>query len=89
MELPQAFKRILLDFVDVVFVEAELDDVGRQVSRDLSEHVVGEVQQSEVVHVSEGPGVNLGDLVVDQKQTLVWEKAIRIKLMLVHPLRQV
>lgn len=89
MELPQAFKRIPLDFVDVVFMETELDDVGRQVGRDLGQQVVGEVQQSEVVHVSEGPGVNLGDLVVDQKQALMWEKGIRIKLTLMHLLRQV
>lgn len=65
MEFPQAFKCILLDCVDLVFMEAELDDVGRQVSRDLSQQVVGEVQQSEMVHVSEGFGVNLRDLVVD------------------------
>lgn len=33
--------------------------------------VVGEVQQSEVFHVSEGLGVNLGNLIVDQKQALM------------------
>lgn len=65
MEFPQAFKCILLDRVDLVFMEAELDDVGRQVCRDLSQQVVGQVQQSEMVHVSEGFGVNLNDLVVD------------------------
>jgi len=70
VQFHQAFEGILLDPVDLVFVEAELDDVGRQVGGDLGEQVVGEVQQAEVVHVSEGLGVNLGDLVVDQKQAL-------------------
>lgn len=65
MKFPQAPKCILLDSVDPVFVEAELDDVGRQVSRNLSQKVVGEIQQSEMVHVSEGFGVNLRDLVVN------------------------
>lgn len=74
MEFPQAFKCILLDSVDLVFMEAELDDIGRQVCRDLSQQVVGEVQQSQIVHVSEGLGVNLRDLVVDQKQALLWKK---------------
>lgn len=46
MKFSQAFKCILLDSVDLVFMEAELDDIGRQVCRDLSQQVVGEVQQS-------------------------------------------
>lgn len=71
MQFPQAFKCILLDSVDVVFVKAEFNDIGRQVCRDLSEQVVGEVQQSEVIHVPEGLGMNLGNLVVDQKQALL------------------
>ncbi len=79
MEFFQAFKCVLLDSVDPVFMEAKLDDIGRQVCRDLSQEVIGKVQQSETVHVSEGPGVNLRDLVVDQKQTLLWEKTIRKK----------
>lgn len=79
MELPQAFKCILLDSVDLVFMEAELDDIGRQVCRDLSQQVVGQVQQSEMIHVPEGLWVNLRDLVVDQKQALLWEKRIRVK----------
>lgn len=72
MELLQASKCILLDFVDLVFMEAELDEIGRQVCRDLSQQVVGQVQQSEVIHVPEGLGMNLRDLVVDQKQALLW-----------------
>lgn len=76
MEFHQAFERILLDPIDLVFVKAQLDDVGRQVGGDLGEQVVGEVQQSEVGHVSEGLGVNLGDLVVDQKQALRWTKDV-------------
>lgn len=71
MEFPQAFKCVLLNFVDLVFVEAELDNIGRQVCGDLSQQVVGEVQQSEMVQVSEGLGVDLRDLVVDQKQALL------------------
>lgn len=74
MKFPQAFKCFFLDSVDLVFMEAKLNDVGRQVCRDLSQQVVGEVQQSEMIHVSEGLGVNLGDLVVDQKQALFWGK---------------
>lgn len=81
MEFPQAFECILLDSVDLVFMEAELDDIGWQVCRYLSQQVVGEVQQSEMVHVSEGLGMNLRDLVVDQKQALLWEKGIIIKLL--------
>lgn len=80
MEFCQAFKCILLDSVDLVFMEAELDDLWRKVCRDLSQQVVREVQQSKVVHVSEGLGMNFRDLVVDQKQALMWEKGIRIKL---------
>ena len=79
MEFPQAFKCVLLDSVDLVFVEAELDDVGRQVRRDLRQQVVGEIEQSEVVHVSEGLGVNLGDLIVDEEQALLWEKGMTAK----------
>lgn len=60
----QAFKRVLSDFTDLVFVEPELDDIGRQVCWDLSQHVVGEVQKSEVVHVPEGFGVNLRNFIV-------------------------
>lgn len=60
----QAFKGILADSVDLVFVEAELDDIGRQVCWDLRQHVVGEVQKSEVVRVSESFGVNLGYFIV-------------------------
>lgn len=60
----QAFERILSDSADLVFVEAELDDVGRQVCRDLSQHIVGQVQESEMVHMSEGFGVNLGNFIV-------------------------
>lgn len=79
MELTQTFKRILLDPVDLVFMEAELDDIGRQVCRDLSELVVGEIQQSKMVHVSEGLWVNFRDPVVDQKQALLWQKEARLK----------
>lgn len=60
----QAFEGVLPDPVDLVLVEAELDDVGRQVGGDLRQHVVGEVQKSEVVHVSESLGVNLGNFIV-------------------------
>lgn len=70
MQLPQALEGLLLDPVDVVLVEAQLNDVGRQVGRDLRQQVVGQVKQPQVVHVSEGLGVDLGDLVVDQEQTL-------------------
>lgn len=77
MEFPEAFKCILLDSVYLVFMEAELDDIGRQVCRDLRQQVVGEVQQSEAFHVSECLGVNLGDLVVDQKQALLWGERIQ------------
>lgn len=80
MEFPQAFKRIFLDSVDLVFMETELDDVGRQVCRDLSQQVVGEIQQSEMVHVSEGLGVNLGDLIVDQKQALLGREESKLNL---------
>lgn len=76
MELPQTFKCILLDFADLVFMEAQLDYIRRQVSRNLSQQVVGEVQQFETLHVSEGPGVDLGDLVVDQEQALLWERLV-------------
>lgn len=64
VKLLQAFKRILSDSADLVFVEAELDDVGRQVCWDLGQRVVGEVQEPEVVHVPEGFGVDLGDFIV-------------------------
>lgn len=74
MQLPQALEGLLLDPVDVVLVEAQLDDVGRQVGRDFRQQVVGQVQQPQVVHVSEGFGVDLGDLVVDQEQTLKWRR---------------
>lgn len=60
----QAIKGVLLDLDDLVFVEAELDDVGRQVCWDLCQHVVGQVQKSEVVHVSESFRVDLGNFVV-------------------------
>lgn len=76
----QAFKRILLDSVNLVFMEADLDNIGRQVGRDLSQQVVGQVQQSEMVHISEGFWMNLRDLIVDQKQALLCEKGSRIKL---------
>lgn len=76
MELLQTFKCILLDFVDLVFMEAELDDIRRQVCRNLSQQVIGEVQQFETLHVSESPGVDLGDLVVDQEQALLWERLV-------------
>lgn len=33
-----------------------------------------------MVHVSEGLGVNLGDLIIDQKQALLLEKGRKIKL---------
>lgn len=71
VQLPQPFEGVLLDPVDVVFVESQLDDVGRQVGGDVRQLVVGQVEQSEVVHVPEGLWVDLGDLVVDQKQTLL------------------
>lgn len=45
-------------------MEPELDDIGRQVCWDLSQHVVGEVQKSEMVHVPEGFGVNLRNFIV-------------------------
>lgn len=45
-------------------MEAELDDVGRQVCWDLSQKVVGEVQKPEMVHVSEGFGMDLGNFIV-------------------------
>lgn len=70
----QAFEGILPDFADLVFVETQLDDVGRQVCRDLRQHVVGEVQKSEVVHVSESFGVNLGNFIVVEKETLTWRE---------------
>lgn len=60
----QAFKCILLDSADLVFVEPQLNDIGRQVCWDLSQRVVREVQKPEVVHVSEGFGVNLGNFIV-------------------------
>lgn len=60
----QAFKWVLSDFTDLVFVEAELDDIRRQVCWDLGQHVVGEVQKSEMVHVPEGFGVNLRNFIV-------------------------
>lgn len=59
MKFFQAFKGILLDSFDLVFMKPELNDIGRQVCRDLSQQIVGEVQQSEMVHVSECFGVNL------------------------------
>lgn len=74
MESPQAFEGIFLDSVDLVFMETQLKDVRRQVCRYLGQYVVGEVQQPQMVHVSEGFGVNLGDLVVYQKQTLFGEE---------------
>lgn len=80
MELLQSFKRILLDSANLVFMEAELDEIGRQVCGDLIQQVVGQVQQSEVIHVPEGLGVNLRDLVVDQEQALLREKRIKINL---------
>lgn len=80
MKFVQAFKCILLDSVDLVFMEAELNDIRGQVCRDLSQQVVGEVQQSEMVHVSECLGVNLWNLIVDQKETLFRETSVRIKL---------
>lgn len=80
MKFLQAFKRILLDSVNLVFMEADLDNIGRQVCRDLSQQVVGQVQQSEMVHISEGFWMNLRDLIVDQKQALLCEKGCRIKL---------
>lgn len=64
MKFLQAFKGILLDSADLVFVEAELDDIGREVCWDLRQRVVGEVQKSEVVHMSESFGVNLGNFIV-------------------------
>lgn len=74
----QAFKCILSDSADLVFVEPELDDIGGQVCWDLSQRVVGEVQKPEVVHVSEGFGVNLGNFIVVQKKTLKWgEKELK------------
>lgn len=60
----QAIKGVLLDLDDLVFVEAELHDVGRQVCWDLRQHVVGQVQKPEVVHVSEGFRVDLGNFIV-------------------------
>lgn len=59
MQLPQAFKCVLLNSLDLVFMEADLDDIGRQIRRDLSQQVVGQVQQSKMIHVPEGLGVNL------------------------------
>lgn len=59
-----AIEGVLLDLDDLVFVEAELDDVGRQVCWDLRQHVVGQVQKSEVVHVSESFRVDLGNFIV-------------------------
>lgn len=81
MELPQASKRILLDSVDLVFMEAELNDIGRQVCRDLGQQVVGQVQQSEMIHVPEGLGVDLRDLVVDQKQAMKLVEAFKVVLL--------
>lgn len=46
MKLSQAIKCIFLDSVDVVFMEAEFNDIRRQVCWDLFQLVVGEVQQS-------------------------------------------
>lgn len=59
MQLPQAFKCVLLNSLDLVFMEADLDDIGRQIRRDLSQQVVRQVQQSKMIHVPEGLGVNL------------------------------
>lgn len=70
MQFPQAVEGVLLDSVDVVLMKAQLYDVGGQISRDLRQQVVGEVQQSQVVHVLEGIWVNFRDPVVDQKQAL-------------------
>lgn len=64
VEFLQAIEGVLLDLDDLVFVEAELDDVGRQVCWDLRQHVVGQVQKSEVVHVSESFRVDLGNFIV-------------------------
>lgn len=77
MKFPQALERIFLDPVDLVFVKAELNDVGRQVSRDLSQQIVGEVQQSEVVHVFESFRMNLRYFVVNQEQALLSEEDIQ------------
>lgn len=72
MKFLQAIEGVLLDLDDLVFVEAELDDVGRQVGWDLRQHVVGQVQKSEVVHVSESFRVDLGNFIAVQKKTLMW-----------------
>lgn len=78
VESLQAVEGVFADSVDPVFVEAELDDVGRQVCWDLHQQVVGEVQKSEAVHVSESFWVNLGNFIVVQKETLMLGKGTTI-----------
>lgn len=59
MELLEAFEGLPLDPVDFVLVEAQLDDVGRQIGRDLRQVVVGKIEQAQAVHILEGIRVDL------------------------------
>lgn len=63
-------ERPLLDPADLIVMDPELEDVPGQIFRHFGQEVVGQVEQSEFVHVLERLRVDLRYTIVDQKQSL-------------------
>lgn len=70
MEGPHSLEGVLVDPVDFVIMDSQLQNAAGQVGWDLVQQIVGQVEQLEMLHVPEGLWMDLGDLVVDQEQSL-------------------